>query len=308
MSCNQASCHISVLALLCLQGYEPANTATARNQQSFFTPEMQQWLLDHATPLIDPGTGAMPRGGWPQIQAGFLDKFGVDKTTKALKSQYYILLRQGDKRTFTAGEVQAILDGVNKVLASEGKPAVKSLTTLTLMDVLRGRKMPDGSPLSLVRRHMSMHVFPVPTCSLCTALCKPETCNRASHAPVPCSKTWLGWLSACLTACYALLYSSPCAVCVAHGHVFCALHSAGHRYAHMDLQAGHKAVGCPSAAVSSHSIMDCFRMCVVCHAASWCTQRLLDIHADISAYKVQTCICCKVQGLYDGLFALLQTL
>ncbi len=113
---------------------------------SSLTPEQLDWLVSEAQQRIDPESGVMPRGGWTDIQRAFSDRFGVKKSPEALKSQYFIIQHHGDKREYTASEVQAMLRGVNKVLASEGKPRVRQLTARGLPQFLQGRLMPDGTP------------------------------------------------------------------------------------------------------------------------------------------------------------------
>ncbi len=78
-----------------------------------------QWLDTEAKSLMDPTTGAMPRGGWVQVSEAFEDRWAVGKAPKFLMLQYYTALQRDSERTFSAAEVQAILRGVNKLLASE---------------------------------------------------------------------------------------------------------------------------------------------------------------------------------------------
>ncbi len=118
--------------------------------QGSLTSEQLQWLVSEAQALIDPHTGTMPRGGWKQISEGLASRFGVIKTRKAVMTRYYTAVQHEDKREYSAFEVQAILRGVNKVLASEGKPPLASLTIPSMSDFLGGRFLPDGTPWRLV--------------------------------------------------------------------------------------------------------------------------------------------------------------
>ncbi len=139
----------------CVSQAAPTLEARAsRPTQGSLTPEQQQWLVREAQAHINPQSGAMQHNGWSFISELFAAQFGISKSPTALALQYASAIEAPDSaRDYSSTEIQAILHGVNKVLASESKPPLSSLTMPTLTGFLQGRVMPDGTPWRPVSLH-----------------------------------------------------------------------------------------------------------------------------------------------------------